>query len=392
MVIRLPSLSEWLSGETPRIIQNRKEGKVFVSDFPNGEGKYISVVFDEGQDPYDVSLQVSKRVELRLTYILHDQTITGVQITKVNGSKIDGKLNFSTMGFSSILALLQIFTELDLKSIANNSLILDASIVGDEDALKKHLKTILADEKGQRILAELADNNTLQEGDIKNLAQKRVALDLFEQLLHNEHVFTQKKAEWGKHKDEDVWQQFFEDNRWIFGYGLEYVFNAPIDENKFQQVLRGSDFNDPGKRPDGILKTLGLINFLNIVEIKTHNTPLLENRMYRGSRVWGPSSDLVGAISQCNQYVRTSVQHFDEVIRIKDKEGNFTGEEVFQFKPKCFLVVGSSEKDFLDPGGKVLNPDKLSCFEHFRGNLTSPEIITFDQLYQRAKNIVELAS
>ncbi len=157
-------------------------------------------------------------------------------------------------------------------------------------------------------------------------------------------------------------------------------------------MLRGADFNDPGKRPDGILKTLGLINFLNIVEIKTHKTPLLEEKMYRTSRVWAPSSELIGAVSQCHQYVRISENHLGEIVDLKDKDGNLIGQQVFQFKPKSFLIIGTTEKDFLDAGGKVLNPDKLSCFEHFRKNLSSPEIITFDQLYQRAKNIIELNS
>lgn len=35
------------------------------------------------------------------------------------------------------------------------------------------------------------------------------------------------------------------------------------------------------------------------------------------------------------------------------------------------------------------NDDKVACFELYRRNTRSPEIITFDELYQRARCIVE---
>ena len=35
-----------------------------------------------------------------------------------------------------------------------------------------------------------------------------------------------------------------------------------------------------------------------------------------------------------------------------------------------------------------VNPDKYRSFELFRGNINSPEIITFDELYERARYII----
>ena len=35
------------------------------------------------------------------------------------------------------------------------------------------------------------------------------------------------------------------------------------------------------------------------------------------------------------------------------------------------------------------NEDKITCFELYRRNLTSPEIVTFDELLERARYIVE---
>lgn len=370
------------------ILINKKIGKVYVADFANREGKYISTVFDDRTEPYDISLKISPKIEVRITYIFSGKKISGIQISKLSKGKIE-KINLTTLGFEGVLGILQIFSELDLKSIANKSLILDSSIIDDKEELKKQLSTILADKNGLQILSELARKKGLIKGDIGNIIEKRETLDLFKNLLENETFFEQKKKEWNKIKNEDVWQFFFETNKWIFGYGLEYVFNSPISKEKFEQTLKGNNFLESGKRPDGILKTLGLTQFLNIVEIKTHKKDLMNEKMYRSSEVWQVSSELIGAISQCQQYVRTSIRNLDEFFKLKDDKGNRTNEEIFCFNPKCFLIVGNMRKDFLDNDDKVLNPDKLSCFEYFRKNILIPEIITFDQLYFRAKNIIE---
>lgn len=371
------------------ILSRKKAGIIYMADFPNNEGKYISAIFDDDQEPYDLSFKISSRIEVRITYITHDEKITGVQISKLYNGKIE-KLNMSTLGFEGILSLLHIFSNLDIKSITNKSIVLDSGIIDDEIALRTHLNTILADERGLKIISELAtEKGLVVEGDIGNIARKKEAVELFDQLLNKPEIFDQKKKEWEKSKDEDVWQKFFEDNKWIFGYGLEYVFNAPINKDKLQQTLYGSNFLQHGKRPDGILKTLGLAQFINIVEIKTSNKSLLDNEMYRKSNVWQVSNELVGSVSQCQQYIRISKNTLDEFFEIKDKEGNRTDEEIFCFNPKCFLIIGNLEKEFSDGNGKIDNPDKLSCFEYFRNNLLTPEIITFDQLYHRAKNIID---
>jgi len=381
-----------LPADEERILENKKCGRIYVADFKSGEGKYISTVIEDATEPYDVKLQISPKIEVRLTYIQNGEHIDGVQITKLSGKKLE-KVHLSTLGFEGVLGILRLFSELDLKSISNRSIILDTNIIENESELRTHLNTILADEKGLKMIAELASSRGLiTEGDIGNISKKRDALDLFAKLLYEDAFFDSKKMEWHAARDEDIWQKFFEDNKWIFGYGLEYVFNAPISKDKFQQTLIGNSFTQPGKKPDGILKTLGLTQFLNIVEIKTHRKKLMDSKMYRTSNVWQISNELSGALAQCQQYVRTSLKNLEEIIDIKDDNGNRTGEEVFCLSPKCFLVVGSMKTEFLNDKGEVENPDKLASFEYFRKNTLLPEIITFDQLYYRAKNILETKS
>lgn len=371
------------------IINSREENKIYSFDFANGEGKYISMVFKDGEEQFDERYQIAPKTEVRLTYIFgKGNKINGIKINKVS-NRSSQAIDLTKVDIEKLLGILHTFDKIDLSSIGNGALVLDSTIIDNPEALKKHLNTIIADPKGMKILQEVAESKeSISQGDIKNIGLKKEVVEMFRKLLDDSRFFKEKKEEWGKSKDEDVWQYFFEQNKWIFGYGLEYVFNAPINKEKFEKTLSGSSFNEPGKRPDGILKTKGAVQFLNIAEIKKHNSPLLEEREYRTS-VWAISGELAGAVSQCHQYIRTSSEKLEEVTELKERDGTRTGEEVFRFSPKCFLIIGSFEKEFIGEDGKVLNPDKLSNFEYFRKNTLNPEIITFDELYQRAKNIIE---
>lgn len=65
--------------------------------------------------------------------------------------------------------------------------------------------------------------------------------------------------------------------------------------------------------------------------------------------------------------------------------GNPTGEEAFNYTPKSFMVVGSLQEFMTDRG---VNQERYRSFELYRRNTYSPEIITFDELFERARFIV----
>lgn len=186
---------------------------------------------------------------------------------------------------------------------------------------------------------------------------------------------------------ESEWQLFFEDNQWIFGYGLNYIFISSLENKKMEQIVNGYDFYSSGKRVDFLLKTKGLINSLCFAEIKTSATPLLKEvrNPYR-SECWQTSNELSGAISQIQKTVQKAIENISTKNEIKDKiSGDLTGEKVFLYNPKSFLIIGNL-KEFIN--NDRINEDKFSSFELFRQNLKTPEIITFDELFERAKFIV----
>lgn len=238
--------------------------------------------------------------------------------------------------------------------------------------------------KDKDLLTEIL-NSGVSTREISNLAYRKRALKFFERFLTEPSFFERCKKKLGDNKrDEDVWQFFFEKNTWIFGYGLSYVFNTPLDDKKLEQVVKGFDFNSSGKRVDALLKSRGLINSLCFAEIKTHKTELI-GKEYRGES-YSASPALSGSIAQIQKTVQKSLETIKTKTSVKTDNGDLTGENLYLYQPKSFLVIGML-KEFQGEFGD--NEDKLSSFELFRRNLTNPEIITFDELYERARCIVE---
>ncbi len=220
--------------------------------------------------------------------------------------------------------------------------------------------------------------------DVVAVGYRKKQLEVFEKLLTDSSYFDELKCK-KKCTNENLWQKFFEKNQWIFGYGLGYVFLSGLDDKKLEQVVQGYDINTHGKRVDALMKTRGLISNLCFVEIKTHVTKLLDDNAYRAG-CFAPSKELSGAIAQVQGSVAAAVKNLSGKIYMTDSSGNPTGEEIYNYYPKSFLVIGSLSEFGTEYG---INADKLRSFELFRRNIVSPEIITFDELFERARFITK---
>jgi hypothetical protein len=233
-----------------------------------------------------------------------------------------------------------------------------------------------------RLLSESA----LTDGDVFTLAHRRRQLGVFESLLRDPAAFAARRSELGRNaRPEDVWQRFFEANQWILGYGLRYQFGTSVSVERLEQTVAGARVGAHGKRVDALLRTLGTVNSLCFVELKNHDAPLLVNREVR-SGVIPPSSDLVAAVTQVQQTVQAAVTTLGETLRVSDEAGFEDPKPLFNIAPKALVIIGSLEQ-FVGQGR--LNHDRIKCFELFRRSIGNPEIITYDELFERARAIVE---
>lgn len=339
------------------------------------DGKQISLRVTDGQ-----------RQEIKAKFYEDTRGISTLQIQKYTvESGSPHRVYFTFVGdeISTLFNFLRNIEILPIESEASAKLddkFVESIVLTREQALQ------LISQQPE-LLEELAKHD-ITARDVATLGHRRKQVLEFEKLLNDSAFFESYKYDLGANKrSEDVWQSFFEKNTWIFGYGLNYYLNSPLDGEKFEQVVKGHDFSGAGKRVDALLKTHGFISALSFGEIKTHTTHLLKQvaTPYR-KESWQISDELSGGIAQVQRSVQISLSNIRSKTIINDEAGAPTGEQVFMYQPKSFLVIGSLSEF---QGEHGINEEKYSSFELFRKNISSPEIITFDELYQRARFITE---
>ncbi|BBF84868.1 hypothetical protein DLM_1244 [Aquitalea magnusonii] len=159
---------------------------------------------------------------------------------------------------------------------------------------------------------------------------------------------------------EPHWQTFFEQNKFV----LSLAFARPVELTHTQFHAKGSTLTGAGAQiGDFLFKEYG--QALAIVEIKTPETALLQGTAYRGQEVFGPTSDLSGAVTQVlfqqSELRQRWMTHLNDTPALR-----LSGADVI----KCVVVAGRIPTD----------PSKLRSFEVFRNACRDVDIVTFDEL------------
>lgn len=333
--------------KTPEeILASRKSGQIYSFDFGSGEGKYISSVV-EGEA--DAVLKISPKIEVRLTYILKESAITGIQLSKLNIDRSLDVINLTTMDWDKVLKLLHIFSSLDAKSIASNTLILDKSIVTDPEKLVKFLNTVAADPEGKKKFEEVANLfGIMKPGDLDTYALRKKSAELFDDLLCDVAVFKKYKEDNNIGKDEEVWQRFFKSNDWLLGSDVvEILEERGIDEDSVSDL--------PYKSIDG---------FLDIIELKLPTADFWTREIY-------PSSGLTQAQMQCMRYITEYERRFNDHKKIEE-----IGIDIL--KPRITLLYGRSDG---------WTPKMKSQFRILNSSYHNITILTYDHVLQRAEKL-----
>ncbi|SRR6266550_3516407 len=180
-----------------------------------------------------------------------------------------------------------------------------------------------------------------------------------------------KSQDWS----EPQWEDFFWKNQWIFGYGLRYQF---LGLEQRQATYGGESYKGTGKqRGEFLARTVGYESFTVVVEIKKPQTPIFAEREYR-SGVPSFSQDFVGGVSQAQVNSRT--WDIEGSQRLADRD-LLEKRRIYTIAPLSILVIGSL--------GQLEKVHRRQAFQLFRRNIHNPEILTFDELFERAKFIAQ---
>jgi hypothetical protein len=208
---------------------------------------------------------------------------------------------------------------------------------------------------------------SLSSAEIDILLGRRAAFETFEQQL--------RAGTWVERE----WQAFFEREAWVFGYGLDYRVMRPFDH---EMTVGGGGTDNRDKPVVDFLATF--TDYTVLVEVKRPDARIFRDTKGGRAGTWSFSAEFTDAVSQVLEQkaewlaFATSGQHHskDGLRRLQARTRD----------PKAILVIGShSEFDATD--NLRARQIMRDTFELFRRDTRSVEIVTFDELLNRARFI-----
>jgi hypothetical protein len=254
---------------------------------------------------------------------------------------------------------------------------LTAQVLEDRDAVNSYVR------QHPDVLKSIIQSD-VSAPDVIALARRKNTLELFDALLNDEEFFASTSNE--HDGPEKTWQWFFEANPWIISGTLAPQFLHSYNPNRLEQTIRGYSVASSGRRVDALLRTAGIVSSIVLIEIKHHQTELLSPSQYR-SDIWNVGKDVIGGVAQCHSAVDLVERELGPLLEITDEERS-TIDHAAVCRPRSLLVVGSLGQFRVDGN---LHRTKYESFERFRRSLRDPEIVTFDELYERARYLLNLA-
>lgn len=240
-------------------------------------------------------------------------------------------------------------------------------------------------------IKELILKADLKENDIKSITfeNRKKTIRVFLYLLKNNVTYGKLSLEYYKDKynlqdaKESVWHYFLKKNDWILGLNVDIKFIRDLyDEQKV-----GIENSKGSGSPKTDL--LGISDYTTLIELKHSETNIFKKEKTSKSRTntWDFTSDFIEGVSQCLG------QKFalDKNYKLKDFTNN-DGELIDQSKirtidPKTVFIIGIRKREF--PHDSISEHYiKSETFELFRRNNRNIDIITFDELFERAYHIV----
>jgi hypothetical protein len=246
----------------------------------------------------------------------------------------------------------------------------------------------ISSQAGPKAIIDASDRNLVER--IKNLdsAQRDAVLRQLQQSLTDDEVNTllgrkqgleEFETQIGGNWSETNWQDFFEREQWVFGYGLDYRIMRQFSR---EATVGTGGIDNQNKPVTDFLMTF--TEYTVLVEIKRPNTPIFKPTQRGRAGTWEFTTDFTSAVSQIleqkaewSSFAETG-EHYDKATgrRLTARTRN----------ARCILVIGS-RAEFDGAATEREANLKRDTFELFRRECRSIDIITFDELLERAQFI-----
>lgn len=370
----------------------RKEGKIYVSklfqysqtDAPIRDIKIVfenadNVDFVEFQGALQIRISAKGKNQVAAIVYQDDKKINRVSLVnfkeKKNGrfvASTENKFTFRGDEFERLLNFLKAIEFIDFSNTNNFQI---------EDHSGTSGKKAIVDRLDANLIASIKEMNGPERAKFLTALRGNLSNDEIDVLLGHRQALNEFKSNLLSDScSEKGWQEFFDQNQWIFGYGLDYRVMKIFDRE--MAVGHGGTAN----REKPIVDFLTTFtNFTALVEIKTPKTPIFHSGRRGRSGTYGFSAEFIDAVSQV-------LEQKAEWLSYGQSSGLFNREGSKQLQQrtrdaKLILVIGN--RNSIKNCENIREQEiKLDTFELFRRENRNIEILTFDELYERAEFIV----
>lgn len=208
----------------------------------------------------------------------------------------------------------------------------------------------------KKSLAELQDENAQHLAMSLNIVKLQRVATLMEDNLDN--------------NSEEFWQTtVFKENQWV----LAQIFACPCTIFSDKAYVGGKGVDNSGGNLCDFIYQNRLSQNVALIEIKTPCTEIIGNS-YRGT--YSFSHELSGAVNQVLNYRDNLTKSYYTLC-------HKSASQFEVLSPKCVVIIGKLAS---------MNSTQIAAFESFRNSLSGVQILTFDELYQRVIDLIDILS
>jgi hypothetical protein len=211
------------------------------------------------------------------------------------------------------------------------------------------------------------DSSVVEQTDSVSLAKLKNDIELvsLERLISVYEELLKTKTK------EETWQKLFNENPFI----LSLTFGYPAIKIADQACVGGKKLSGDGDKITDYLIKNGVTNNLALIEIKKPSSALLNKKPYRGA-VYCASTELTGSVTQV---LDQCYQLQQNIATIKNNNRMY---DIESYAVHCILVIGRMPID----------DDEKKSLEIYRRNSKNVQIITFDELLLKLKQLHDFLS
>ena len=211
---------------------------------------------------------------------------------------------------------------------------------------------------------------------------RKTDLQVFFLLLRDEQNYREKYKKTHniiQDGEEYIWHHFLKERDWILGLNSNMAFAIDLLAEK----LIGTTNSDGKMNPK--VDFLGINEYVTIIELKTCTVQFFKKKKSKGrTNTWDFTVEFIEAVSQCLGQKHEFDSSWEHTELIGNDDCVVDKKKILGVDPLTILVFGNKKMELPQDSRDQKILVQRKTFQRFRRNLRNVEIITYDELFERA--------